>query len=166
MLLAELFSIFCRQLGSKIRLTFLLHLKQVVQPEPEVSEKTEQRDKSEAEDESERATEEKTEAEGPDAPLVPVSEPGHRQGSALIVTDSWRLANKSLVVTEISLPPSQESSSDSVFTDPEELAAGTEAARKKETSSVTVSTSTEPIASAAAKSQRRESTSFSPRLSE
>ncbi|KAG7213944.1 hypothetical protein KM043_003141 [Ampulex compressa] len=41
----------------------------------------------------------------------------------LLVTDSWRLANKSLVVTEISsaMPLSQESSSDSVFTDPEEL---------------------------------------------
>ncbi|XP_070158730.1 formin-2 isoform X5 [Polyergus mexicanus] len=39
----------------------------------------------------------------------------------LLVTDSWRLANKGLVVTEMPTPPSQESSSDSVFTDPGEL---------------------------------------------
>lgn len=39
----------------------------------------------------------------------------------LLVTDSWRLANKGLVVTEIPTPPSQESSSDSIFTDPGEL---------------------------------------------
>jgi hypothetical protein len=39
----------------------------------------------------------------------------------LLVTDSWRLANKSLIVTEMPTPPSQESSSDSVFTDPGEL---------------------------------------------
>ncbi|KAK2586047.1 hypothetical protein KPH14_012044 [Odynerus spinipes] len=38
----------------------------------------------------------------------------------LLVTDSWRLANKGLLIAEISAPPSQESSSDSVFTDPEE----------------------------------------------
>lgn len=40
--------------------------------------------------------------------------------STLLVTDSWRLANKGLLVAEISAPLSQESSSDSVFTDPEE----------------------------------------------
>ncbi|XP_029680918.1 formin-2-like isoform X2 [Formica exsecta] len=39
----------------------------------------------------------------------------------LLVTDSWRLANKGLVVTEMPTPPSQESSSDSVFTDPGEI---------------------------------------------
>ncbi|XP_012522925.1 formin-2 isoform X2 [Monomorium pharaonis] len=39
----------------------------------------------------------------------------------MLVTDSWRLANKGLVVTEMPTPPSQESSSDSVFTDPGEL---------------------------------------------
>lgn len=46
-----------------------------------------------------------------------------KQEPTLLVTDSWRLANKCMVVAELSMPPSQESSSDSVFTDPEELAA-------------------------------------------
>ncbi|KAI4500520.1 hypothetical protein M0802_004482 [Mischocyttarus mexicanus] len=41
--------------------------------------------------------------------------------STLLVTDSWRLANKGLLVAEISAPLSQESSSDSVFTDTEEV---------------------------------------------
>lgn len=48
--------------------------------------------------------------------------PQTQQLPPLLVTDSWRLANKGLVVTEMPTPPSQESSSDSVFTDPEELA--------------------------------------------
>lgn len=48
--------------------------------------------------------------------------PQTQQLPPLLVTDSWRLANKGLVVTEMPTPPSQESSSDSVFTDPGELA--------------------------------------------
>lgn len=48
--------------------------------------------------------------------------PQTQQLPPMLVTDSWRLANKNLVVTDMPTPPSQESSSDSVFTDPEELA--------------------------------------------
>ena len=43
-------------------------------------------------------------------------------GPPLLVTDSWHRANKSLSTPEIPTPPSQESSSDSVFTDPENAA--------------------------------------------
>ena len=41
--------------------------------------------------------------------------------SPLLVTDSWRRANTNLAVTDVPTPPSQESSSDSVFTDPGEI---------------------------------------------
>ncbi|XP_033327043.2 uncharacterized protein LOC117220812 [Megalopta genalis] len=61
-----------------------------------------------------------TEADLTNSLLVPVSLPGQRQGPVVLVTDSWRLANKAVIVSEISAPPSQESSSDSVFTDPDE----------------------------------------------
>ncbi|XP_034950625.1 formin-2 [Chelonus insularis] len=45
---------------------------------------------------------------------VPATDP------PLLVTDSWRRANTSLIIPDIPTPPSQASSSDSVFTDPEE----------------------------------------------
>ncbi|XP_043488934.1 formin-2-like [Polistes fuscatus] len=54
-----------------------------------------------------------------DANTTPVSLTN--PSSTLLVTDSWRLANKGLLVAEISAPLSQESSSDSVFTDTEEV---------------------------------------------
>lgn len=67
--------------------------------------------------------------------------------STLLVTDSWRLANKGLLVAEISAPLSQESSSDSVFTDPEEalLPAETQCA------SITPSSTDLPVASASSR---------------
>ncbi|XP_043267190.1 uncharacterized protein [Venturia canescens] len=42
-------------------------------------------------------------------------------GPPLLVTDSWRRANTNLTISEIPTPTSKESSSDSVFTDPEEI---------------------------------------------
>ena len=42
-------------------------------------------------------------------------------GPPLLVTDSWRRANKSVTTPDIPTPPSQQSSSDSVFTDPEDI---------------------------------------------
>lgn len=87
-----------------------------------------------------------------------------KQGPALLVTDSWRLANKSLVVTEISMPPSQESSSDSVFTDPEELAGAAEAAKTEVAD--TTSSSLLPTTYDAPKSREIEQSSITPPLGE
>lgn len=39
---------------------------------------------------------------------------------SLLITDSWRLANKRSAPLDIPTPPSKDSSSDSVFTDPDE----------------------------------------------
>ena len=53
--------------------------------------------------------------------LIPATNQIQKQEPTLLVTDSWLLANKCTVVAEISMPSSQKSSSDSVFTDPDEL---------------------------------------------
>ncbi|XP_015600677.1 formin-2 [Cephus cinctus] len=50
-------------------------------------------------------------------PLSVLSVP--TSGPSLLVTDSWHRANKPLITPELSTPASQESSSDSVFTEPE-----------------------------------------------
>ncbi|XP_076654963.1 uncharacterized protein LOC143360204 [Halictus rubicundus] len=93
-------------------------------PDSEAQEKSvdTRREQTDGEDGHRRSSEkiEATEFGSPNTLLVPVTCPGQRQGPMVLVTDSWRLANKGVVVTEISAPPSQESSSDSVFTDPEE----------------------------------------------
>lgn len=47
--------------------------------------------------------------------------PVDTEGPPLLVTDSWRRVNKSVTTPEIPTPPSQQSSSDSVFTDPDEI---------------------------------------------
>lgn len=71
----------------------------------------------------------KAKDEPPAKQLIPASSQNQKHESALLVTDSWWLANKGMVVTEILMPPSQESSSDSVFTDPEEVTVATGATK-------------------------------------
>lgn len=138
-------SAFIRGAIRKIEFTFSRHLKQIAQPEAEAAGgASAQRGRPEGEDGSRRSTDTAESAETGAEPeasdtLVPPAS-GQRQGLAFLVTDSWRLANKSLVVTEMSLPPSQESSSDSVFTDPEEVTGAAEPGKKDAMAS---STSTE-----------------------
>ncbi|XP_054002772.1 formin-2-like isoform X2 [Hylaeus anthracinus] len=91
-------------------------------PSQDAQEKLEDETRSQRSVDTVESTTTKTEVESPKTLLIPVSVPNQRQGPAILITDSWRLANKGCVVTEISMPTSQESSSDSVFTDPEELA--------------------------------------------
>lgn len=76
-------------------------------------------------------TETKAKENSSGTPLLPATNQIQKQDPTLLVTDSWRLANQCMVVTEISMPPSQESSSDSVFTDPEELAGATNGAKEE-----------------------------------
>ena len=63
--------------------------------------------------------------------LIPATNQIQKQEPTLLVTDSWLLANKCTVVAEISMPPSQKSSSDSVFTDPDELIGATNATKEE-----------------------------------
>lgn len=105
---------------------------------PELSgKKSYVREKHDKEDEFQRAiervglTETKTRENSSGTPLLPATNQIQKQDPTLLVTDSWRLANQCMVVTEISMPPSQESSSDSVFTDPEELAGATNGAKEE-----------------------------------
>ncbi|CAK9830261.1 Protein cappuccino [Anthophora retusa] len=99
---------------------------------PEEQEKPEKDDRSQKSLNATELTETAHKNEPPGTYLVPVSSQSDKQQQeVLLVTDSWRLANKSIVVTETSMPPSQESSSDSVFTDPEELAAAADVAKEE-----------------------------------
>lgn len=89
----------------------------------------------------------------PGTTTIKPTDQSQKQEPTLLVTDSWRLANKCMVVAELSMPPSQESSSDSVFTDPEELAAN---AAKEEAAKAP------PITGIPPKNQRIEPSSISP----
>ncbi|XP_043251094.1 formin-2-like isoform X1 [Colletes gigas] len=99
-------------------------------------------ERSQRSEDTVESTETKVEPEPPNTLLIPVSVPHQRQGPVVLVTDSWRLVNKGCVVTEISMPTSQESSSDSVFTDPEDLTGAAEASKKQ---LPTVSPSASPV---------------------
>lgn len=111
------------------------------------------------EDESGKSIDSARKDEGKDASPLPgtttikPTDQTQKQEPTLLVTDSWRLANKCMVVAELSMPPSQESSSDSVFTDPEELAAN---AAKEEAAKAPSITGIPP------KNQRIEPSSISP----
>nr|XP_031845029.1 formin-2 [Nomia melanderi] len=129
-------------------------VRKVPQPEPEPPDDStqNQRESNEAEYGARRSTDTAESAEATaevdlsNTLLVPVSCPPQKQGPVVLVTDSWRLANKSHVVSEISMPPSQESSSDSVFTDPDDQ--GADAAKKElsdSASTTTIAATTLPV---------------------
>ncbi|OAD62439.1 hypothetical protein WN48_07310 [Eufriesea mexicana] len=93
--------------------------------------KLEKEDVSRKSIEAVESTEPRTREGSSDTLLLLAPNQSQNQETTLLVTDSWRLANKCMVVTEISMPPSQESSSDSVFTDPEELTGATNVAKEE-----------------------------------
>ncbi|XP_015436894.1 PREDICTED: formin-2-like isoform X2 [Dufourea novaeangliae] len=111
--------------------------RKIPEPGPVASDKIAQdREKIEPENGSRRSTDTveptdtKQEVDLSNILMVPVSCLAQRQGPVVLVTDNWRMVNQAVVVSEASMPPSQESSSDSVYTDPEGTGV-TEAAKQE-----------------------------------